>query len=490
MRIFVVILIIAIQSYAHAKGALLIDDVSIVSSHLDKPLEKQKVLIVDDRIKLISDGDVELTSDVQVIDGRELYLTPGIMDSHVHVSSIPGMGFGVEPVARKNPDIAKNYYRQQPHSFLYHGVTQVLDPNPGANWIHFTSPMLHPKFFRCEVVTSKNSFPMVEKKDPISSSMFRYIVEESVLPNAENSPEKIVEQIAQSGASCVKIYFEDGYGDASHWPLLTDDTLDRIRLTAKTNSLPVIAHANALDMYINAIDADVDVIAHGLWNWGAFSRKQDIPQPIIDVLDQLMRKKIAYMPSQRVIAGLGELMQESSNTVSEFNAVTTPDLIKWYDQSEADWFKEELRVGFDGLPDQIIARIFLEDRVSKGEKVIQALSRAGYPLLLGSDFPGSPSQANQPGYTTYLEMKALKKAGLSLTDILASATINNAMQFNLDDDYGTVEVGKIANLLLLRKNPLHEIEAWNSIDSIILNGIIYKRETFSANSVANKAMQR
>ena len=50
------------------------------------------------------------------------------MDSHVHVSSIPGMGFGVEPVAQKNDALAEEYYRQQPYSFLYYGITQVVDP--------------------------------------------------------------------------------------------------------------------------------------------------------------------------------------------------------------------------------------------------------------------------------------------------------------------------------------------------------------------------
>ena len=113
-------------------------------------------------------------------------------------------------------------------------------------------------------------------------------------------------------------------------------------------------------------------------------------------------------------------------------------------------------------------------------KVIQYLKSADHPILLASDFPGSPSFANQPGLTTYQEMKAMVTAGLSLEEVLAAATINNAKQFRIDKDYGTVEVGKVANLLLLKTNPLDSIESWNRIETIILHGEPIKRESLAA----------
>ncbi len=67
-------------------------------------------------------------------------------------------------------------------------------------------------------------------------------------------------------------------------------------------------------------------------------------------------------------------------------------------------------------------------------------------------------------------MKAMVIAGLSLEEVLAAATINNAKQFNIDKDYGSVEEGKIANLLLLKNNPLVSIESWDSIETIFLHG--------------------
>ena len=72
-------------------------------------------------------------------------------------------------------------------------------------------------------------------------------------------------------------------------------------------------------------------------------------------------------------------------------------------------------------------------------------------------------------------------AGLSLEEVLAAATINNAKQFRIDKDYGTVEVGKVANLLLLKTNPLDSIESWNRIETIILHGDPIASESLAVN---------
>lgn len=490
MRSYIIIIVLILSHPVFAQDSLLIENVTIVSSHLQMPLKNVNVLISEGRIKEISSSKIVLPSVGKILDGQELYLAPGIMDSHVHVSSVPGMGFGVEPVAQRNGTLSEKYYRQQPYSFLYYGVTQVLDPNPGLQWPKFTSSPVHPDYYRCEVITSIDTFPMVEKTDPLSKTMFSYIVEEGVADTTVNSPEQIIERISASGASCIKVYFEDGYGDESQWPLLSDDTLKRIRESALQHKLPLVAHANALDMYQRAIDADVDVIAHGLWNWGEFSRETEVSKTMHGVLNQLMNKSIGYMPTQRVIAGLGELMLHNSHGVPEFSKVTPKELLEWYKQPSAQWFKEELRAGFDGLPDEVIARIFLKDRMGKGDKILQTLTEAGYPLLLGSDFPGSPSFSNQPGLTTFLEMKAMADAGVSLVAILAAATSNNARQFNIDKDYGTVEVGKVANLLLLKQNPLTTVDAWSNIHQVILHGEVFNRADFAADTMANKALQR
>jgi len=104
----------------------------------------------------------------------------------------------------------------------------------------------------------------------------------------------------------------------------------------------------------------------------------------------------------------------------------------------------------------------------------------GHPMLLGTDTPSAPTFGNQPGYETYREMRMMAQSGIPLPAIFRAATINNAKQFGLDKDYGTVEAGKIANLLLLTENPLESLRAWTSIDRIILRGDVIKRESLAA----------
>lgn len=475
----VLLLSISLFSFASlAKDNILIENVTIVSSHLQAPKTQMNVLLSDGRISEITRKKIS-SFDLK-INGLGKFLTPGLMDSHAHVSSIPGMGFGVEPVAIKNQVLAQAYFEQQPRSFLYYGVTQILDPNPGVSFDYFTSTPQHPDYFRCEVLTSKNTFPYVEKTDDLSRSMFTYLIDESAGATTENSVERLIGKIADSGASCIKLYFEDGYGNANQWATLSTNTLKRIKQAAKKSNLLIVAHANALDMQQLALLAGVDVIAHGMWNWGQYNREQNIPKEISNTLNKMINDEVAYMPTQRVIAGLGEVMDPTIVNSPEFSSVTPKPLIDWYKTAEAQWFKEELRVGFDGMPDQSISDAFLYGRIGKGNKVIQYLKSADHPILLASDFPGSPSFANQPGLTTYQEMKAMVTAGLSLEEVQASATINNAKQFKIENDYGTVEVGKIANLLLLKSNPLDSIESWNSIETIILHGEPIKRESLAA----------
>jgi imidazolonepropionase-like amidohydrolase len=79
----------------------------------------------------------------------------------------------------------------------------------------------------------------------------------------------------------------------------------------------------------------------------------------------------------------------------------------------------------------------------------------------------------------------MAQAGIPLSAIFAAATINNARQFKLEKDYGTVEKGKIANLLLLDANPLASVEAWTRIDKVILRGEPIDRETLAADAKQN-----
>ena len=78
-----------------------------------------------------------------------------------------------------------------------------------------------------------------------------------------------------------------------------------------------------------------------------------------------------------------------------------------------------------------------------------------------------------------LEMQAWADAGAPLPLVLRAATLNNAKALRLDKEVGSIEVGKRADVLLLRENPLEKIGAYDTIDTVFLNGIPITRGTLT-----------
>ena len=80
-----------------------------------------------------------------------------------------------------------------------------------------------------------------------------------------------------------------------------------------------------------------------------------------------------------------------------------------------------------------------------------------------------------------MEMRRLTEAGVTATQIFQAATLSNARAFKLDHDIGTVQIGKRANLLLLRADPRKRIDAYTEIVTVILAGRPLDPTTLAAN---------
>ena len=77
---------------------------------------------------------------------------------------------------------------------------------------------------------------------------------------------------------------------------------------------------------------------------------------------------------------------------------------------------------------------------------------------------------NPPGLNGRFELARWSEAGVPLERILRSATLDNAAAFGFSGKLGSIEVGKQADLLLLRENPLKTISAYDAIEVVFLNG--------------------
>lgn len=465
---------------------LLIENVTLVSPQLAAPLSNRHILVRDGRIAQVSDKAIAAKG-VKRLDGRGKFLTPGLMDSHVHVTDAGSIGYAPDPAL---DPLREAYLRQQPRSYLYFGVTQLLHLHGYEQEVTtFNAQPLHPDLFRCIAVTALDGYPSAFIDKAVRyKGMPTYVFEPAnaakhPMPPGEDpaahTPEAVVNLIATTDARCVKVFIEAGWAANLDWPILSAPLLKRVSDTAHQRGLLVIAHANALNMQRMALDAKVDVIAHGLWSWNEYDGQPNVPAPIAAHLKKIYDQRVGYQPTLRVLYSTADMFRADTLKDPMYAKVVPRIVLDWYGTEAGQWYKREIKNDFGGAPDMKIMQGHFQI-AERGMRTARYLHQLGHPLLLGSDTPSSPTYGSQPGYDTYREMRAMAQAGISLAAIFQAGTINNARQFKLDRDYGTIETDKIANLLLLNANPLETIRAWSQIDKVILKGEPIARETLAA----------
>jgi imidazolonepropionase-like amidohydrolase len=106
--------------------------------------------------------------------------------------------------------------------------------------------------------------------------------------------------------------------------------------------------------------------------------------------------------------------------------------------------------------------------VERELEVVNAMHRAGIPFLAGTDTP--PGVYVFPGFSLHEELQRFVAAGFTPLEALQTATLNPAKFLGMDDRLGTIEKGKLADLVLLDANPLDDIRNTQKIAAVIVNG--------------------
>ena len=118
----IVISVVFTSSFAKPQSSdVVVADVTVVSPERARPLEHAYVRIHDGRIAEVSSRRIE---GGQRINGAGRFLVPGLIDSHVHLSEVPGMQLSQETAF---PAIAAAAHAQEPRSYLYFGFTTVIN---------------------------------------------------------------------------------------------------------------------------------------------------------------------------------------------------------------------------------------------------------------------------------------------------------------------------------------------------------------------------
>ncbi len=296
----------------------------------------------------------------------------------------------------------------------------------------------------------------------------------------DHTPAAAVAVVKASGGICVKTYFERGFGADRNLPVMRLDVLADVRKAATQSGLLLMMHANSFEAQKFAADGHVDVIAHGMWNWGGLDQRTDLPGEIRKVLDQIAEEKIGYQATLQVIQGLRAYFDPEYLKMTAIPKVIPPEMLEWFESPEGKWFKKELAQ--DNTPDAAMRDGLDKGPIRRGHQVVSYLAGKDANFLFGTDTPSAPTYGNLPGLNGYLEMQQLQRSGLSLEQIFRAATINNAREFKLDSQLGTIEPGKIANLVLVKKSPLESVEAYDTIVTVWVHGKPASRGSLAVNS--------
>jgi len=435
-----------------------------------------QILIDGDRIAAVTPTVPADLSGAAVVHAEGQYLIPGLMDSHVHLTSIPAIPY---PMRAQHPDLVEAYLRQVPRSFLRYGYTTVVDlivTDPRPLQVMREAPA-HPDIYDCGgALPVPNGYPSQNAPTEYRFRIFpNTVIDPAHTENfpasedpAAHTPRAAVERILRGGGICVKTFFERGFGRDRNLPVPSADLMKEIVAAAGAAHVPVLLHASSIEAQTFGVDSGISIFAHGMWNWGPYAESEGelVPPQVQTVLDRIVERSIGYQATLQVIAGLQLLYDATYLDRPDVRRVIAPALLTWYRSDEAQWYKREMA---QGASDAAMHER-LGHTLRRGSLVVRYLAQHHARFLFGTDTPSGPTIGNLPGLNGYLEMQRLVYAGLSLRQLFEAATLSNAIAFGLDDQMGTVQPGKRANLVLLGNSPLDSVRAYDSIQGIWVGG--------------------
>jgi imidazolonepropionase-like amidohydrolase len=481
------------QMQGAAAGDIWIDDVTIVSPERARPVGPTSVRLHDERIAEITDRPARRVRGVEVIDGHGLFLAPGLIDGHVHLGYIAGMRPDQEAA---HPDIARAARAQVPRSFLHFGFTTLIDlnstPQMMAAWQR--SGALRPDTYFCGGVNVPGGYPMNFMPAELRAQLMPYYVLQDdpgragtvpagAIP-AEHTPQAVAARMHADGAICMKLFYETGFGAAHDLPVATLNTLQALVGAAHAMHMPVLMHANAIDAQRIGNQAGVDVLAHGLWNWGDDWSVRAPPPEVVTILDRVLAEQRGYQPTIQVLYGERNLFDRDLLGSARMHLAVPATLLAWYRSPEGQWFHDvfarNMQLPPESPPDKVD-----DGAIAHVDAVVSYLAAHAANFSFGSDTPSDETFANPPGLNGFWELQRLVDAGMTPAQVFRAATSSNARIFGLHD-VGTVQVGRQANLLLLRRDPSRSLAAYDGIMRIILHGRVIDPATLAADAASSK----
>lgn len=413
-------------TFAHAQN-LYLKNVNIVDPEKARILKDREILILNGRIASFNPKKHQ-TRQLTVIDGQGKYVIPGLFDMHAHIGAYNKsflkdfVRYGVTNVRVMAGSEALLSWGDSIDSQLLTGpalqvVSPLYDGAPPLWGKAHTGPTLSNKSPVSELVTKHQQMGYQEIK------VYNRLQEEvylEILRIASDKGIKVTGHIPYTLS-------EDHFGDPRHRSIEHFDGLIQYASTHSPNLEPLKEESIRSELYMQ------------------YDSLQFAPYAA-----RLKRNKVWLTPTLSLYANINSksIRQELEQLRSQ---KSVEGLLGWWGSLPPE-LKDAFKLKYD-VHKQLIKHHFLD--------------YADY-ILVGTD---SPNPYNLPGLAVHHELEHLAEAGYTNAAVLKMATYNAARYANLDQEYGTIEAGKYANLILLDGNPLQDIRNTKKIHQVILKGI-------------------
>ena len=463
---------------------VVIENVTVISPERQVPLFHVFVVIRNGRIVDIGTG-VPASVRAKRIDGTGRFLIPGLIDSHVHVGHSAALD---DDAIDAHPELWTSYRAQVPRAFLAFGFTSIVDLDLAPkDKVWFEGTPLHSRFYSCGPGIKVAGGYMAFNVPAPSAANFPNLVYEpkeeqhwpKTLNSAEYSPERAVARAAGAQAICVKAFVESGFG-TFNWPYLHTETLQKIVAAVRERNLVLMVHATSVDAWRSTIDAHADILAHGLWVWPGDPENSVPPPAASNVIAAAARAGILVQPTMQTVAGERAMIDPHLLDDPRLTMALPPAVIAYLRSAEGAKARTALLEEYRKASPQPGFEPLLKVGIDRTRATFKLMLQDKVGLIFGSDTPAGDGFGNPPGLNGRLEIQDWADAGASLPLILRAATLDNATALGLSRELGSIEVGKRADLLLLKENPLISVSAYDSIQIIFLNGEPISRESLRA----------
>jgi imidazolonepropionase-like amidohydrolase len=432
--------------------------VNLVPMTAEIVLENQTVLIEGSRIISIGPADeISIPPDAAIIDGEGAYLMPGLADMHMHT----------------NQDWDTDAWPVSPLAlYLANGVTTIRDFGPSGKDLTYVLE------WRDQIKAGTRIGPTI------------YATGKILFASPLSDPRGLVRENHQLGFDFLKLY-----------SYLSPEDAREALTTAKELEMYSAGHVPYAIGLENILAAGMDEIAHVeelLFAFIEYDRKQQLaPDAWLSYLinSAMGQFDLASGFNEAEFAHLhAETMQ---HIIKELRTYGTPvcttmvvDDVIQHKLFELDAFLARPEIGF--IPTAYLDLLRLgeekhqlqfsgiEDlavyKYSIDRWLLTELHQAGVPLLLGTD---SGIMAVVPGFSIHDELRILVENGFSPYEAISTGTVNAAEVIEAmvgEGNFGTIEVGKRADLILVKNNPLEDVANIEDIRGVMAAGRWYPEE--------------